>query len=179
MHDTQMRIPGAWQHRITRGKTMPRKKTHYTAITIPSTSRHWNLRIRFLSSLETRVLPHSQGHKSKSREETPINLGVFVAKPIRSLSRERKLIESIDTPCGHASRQFHPANELAKISRAITNCPRCTIVFGRLLIPQIQPDTNRHSRHRRLIAIPDMPAKDIKPTFAYCTQSDVQPRQSR
>lgn len=26
--------PGAWQHRITRGKTMPRKKTHYTAITI-------------------------------------------------------------------------------------------------------------------------------------------------
>jgi len=30
--------PGAWQHRITRGKTMPRKKTHYTAITIPSIS---------------------------------------------------------------------------------------------------------------------------------------------
>lgn len=59
-------------------------------------------------------------------------------------------------PRGHASRQFHPANELAKISRAITNCPRCTIVFGRLLIPQIQTDAkptfaaspaNRNSRY--------------------------------
>lgn len=38
--------PGAWQRRITRGKTMPRKKTHYTAITILPSRREILLRIR-------------------------------------------------------------------------------------------------------------------------------------
>lgn len=84
--------PGAWQHRITRGKTMPRKKSHYTAITIPSphpcslgtetSGSAFLARWRFAFSWH--------GHKSKSWEEIPINLGVFVAKPIRSLSQERK-----------------------------------------------------------------------------------------
>lgn len=45
--------------------------------------------------------------------------------------------------------------------------PDVLIVFERLLIPQIQADTGRHPRPSpgtgRLIAIPDMPAKDIKP----------------
>jgi len=76
---------------------MPRKKTHYTAITIsPSLPATETFEFAFLDRCRLAFPWQGDRHKSKNQEETPINLGVFVAKPIRSLSRERKLIEPID-----------------------------------------------------------------------------------